>query len=338
MCASTGDETEYRVPRDEQEMKDLIEKLDVKLLRWADIPFSSIEEELRAIDDYEKEEGLAEANVWPKFLRGAAYEYWGQPQLALAQYAKTDQGAGLRQVPELWERRAYNSFKVGKIGHANAYFDVALRLFQDSCGNELHFVHWFYTNFQDYVPKWNGPPAAIQRGICKYCIGDVKEARENFIPEIFLKNDDVEHAILWLLACSAKVKKEDGLVITRDLKVVREALEYDIEWNPRLRLLIDLFFAHGEGFMSHVSDAEGKLADAIKGDESDDVTTFLYLALYHDAFTGDEEERDRALDTTIAIGSTAFPNDMENFLFCAAKNRLTAPPDAKATEITEHTS
>lgn len=295
-----------------------------KELKWAEIPFSSIEEELAAIDDYEKEESLPPSDPWPKFLRGAAYEYWGQPQLALAQYAKTGDSHGLKRVPELWERRAYNAFKIGNVEAANVSFEVALGLMSESTGNELHFAHWFHANFKDYLPKRNGPPAPVQRGIVKYCVGYPNDARSSFIPQIYIGVKDIEHPLLWFLACCGKLAGEEP-IRESDMDVIEKTLERDYEWDPRLRMLIDLYYAASKRVFGEVTDAETRLSEAIKGDEKDDITTYVYLALYHDAFTGEHDERDRALDMVSAIGIPRSTNDTENFLFHVAKNRIAIP-------------
>lgn len=319
---------------DEELHEDLIRSLEAKEMKWGEIPFKNIEEELAMIDDYEREEELNEDDAWPKFLRGAAYEYWGQPQLALAQYANTGHAGAFRRVPELWERRAYNAFKIGNVAAAHTYSEIALGLFYESAGNELHFVHWFHDNFKDHMPKWNGPPAPLQRGICKYCVGFPKEARTSFVPQIELIEKDMEHSLLWFLAAGSK-SSPNGVLIPPDARVARDALELDYEWNPRLRLLLKLFYAAAQGVYGEVTEAEQELSDAIKADERDDIATHVYMALYHDAFTKDTAERDRALDVVCAIGSTPSPRDTENFLFHVAKNRMTIPKDGANPVVPE---
>lgn len=303
-------------------------------MKWSDIPFRSIQQELDLIDEYEHEEEVGESDPWPKFLRGAAYEYWGQPHLALAQYAKTNSAGSLRRVPELWERRAYNAFKIGNVAAAHTYFEIALGLFYESAGNELHLVHWFYDNFKDHLPKWNGPPAPLQRGICKYCVGRAKESRTSFMPQIELRQEDMEHSLLWFLAAAVK-SAPDGIMASADARVVQEAVDRDFDWNPRLKMFTKLFHARARGIYGEVTEAELELSNAIKADEKDDVISHVYLALYHDAFTNETAERDRALDIVTAIGSTASPRDTENFLFHVAKNRIAVPEDGSNPEVPE---
>lgn len=322
-------------PKSDEELhKELVRSLEAKEMKWYEIPFKNIEQELALIDEYERKMELNKDDPWPKFLRAAAYEYWGQPQLALAQYAKTGHAGGLRRVPELWERRAYNAFKIGNVAAAHTYYEIALGLFYESAGNELHFVHWFHDHFKDHMPKWNGPPGPLQRGICKYCVGLPKEARTSFVPQIELHGKDMEHSLLWFLACAWK--SAPGGMIPADARVAREALERgDVEWNPRLRLLLKLFHAAAQGIYGEVTAAEQELSDAIKADEKDDIVSHVYMALYHDTFTKDTAERDRALDVVTAIGSTPSPRDTENFLFHVAKNRMTIPKDGANPEVPE---
>ncbi|CAN8073562.1 unnamed protein product [Agarophyton chilense] len=313
-----SDESAIEEQTDHQE---LARKLNPKELKWSEIPFESVQEELDAIDEYEREEGLEENAVWPKFLRGAAYEHWGLPQLALAQYAKVPQGTELSKVPQLWERKAYNSFKIGKVNEANAYCDIALTIYGQSVGNELHFAHWFHAKFQDFLPKWNGPHATVQRGICKYCAGMDKGARESLVTQIALEGSDLEHAILWFLAASVRMSS-DGVAPEWDLRMVRKALQADYEWDPRLRILIDLYMAHATGMFGDVAEVEQKLSEEIKMDECDDIVSKVYVALYHDAFTKDYAERDRVLEEVLALGCSKNQHDTENFLFFAVKNRF----------------
>eukprot|EP00171_Calliarthron_tuberculosum_P020733 IDg20733t1 len=150
----------------DKEMKEL----EGTALKWSEIDFPTIEDELRAIDEYVEAEEIPEGDCWPIFLRACAYEFRGQSQLALAQLSKIKSAAGMAKVPNLWERRAYNSFKVGNIAKASALFDVSLTIYSQALGNELHFSHWYETNFDAYKPRHNGPGFPVQRGICKYCV------------------------------------------------------------------------------------------------------------------------------------------------------------------------
>lgn len=295
-----------------------------KPLIWSEIPFSSIEEELAAIDEYEREEAPPENDPWPKFLRGAAYEHWGQPKLALAQYAKTVHASGFKKVPELWERRAYNAFKVGNVHSAHVYYELGLSLMNESTGNELHFVYWFYDNFKDYLPKWNGPPAAVQRGITKYCMGHIDDARSSFVPQVLMCNVGMEHPLLWFMASCAKSSRHQ-YATSADLKVIDRAMVHQHTWHPRLQHIVRLYVAAVRGVMDEVAEAETALSEAIKADQEDDISTYVYLALYHDAFTGDADEKNRALDIVQAIGKPTKTHDTENFLFHVAKNRIGVP-------------
>lgn len=322
-CTSSESSSDPTDPA-EDDKESLLQFLPPKELKWSEIPFTSIEAELAAIDEYEREEAPPPSDPWPKFLRAAAYEHWGHPKLALAQYAKTDGATGLQRVPELWERRAYNAFKVGKVETANIYFELALSLMNESTGNEMHFAHWFNANFKDYLPKRNGPPAPVQRGIVKYCVGYPNDARNSFVPQIYVNEKEVEHPLLWFLACCAKLAGEEPMRGV-DAIVVEKTLKRDYEWDPRLRMLVDLYYAAARRDFGEVTDAETKLSEAIKGDEKDGITTYVYLALYHDAFTEEYDERDRALDIVSAIGSPKSTNDTENYLFHVANNRLTIP-------------
>lgn len=322
-------------PQSDEELEaELQRRLAANSIKWADIPFRNIEHELALIEQYEREEEIEEGDPWPRFLRGAAYESWGQPQLALAQYAKTNDASGLRRVPEIWERRGYNSFKVGKVAAANTYFEIALTMYYESTGNQLHFTHWFYDNFKDHLPKWNGPPAPLQRAICQYCVGNVKDARSSLVPQIELMANDFQHSLLWFLAAAAR-HGPDGVMKAPDARVAFEALGKKYDWTPRLKMFLNLYHAAALGIYGDVSVAEQEVSDAIKTDEKDDVISHVYMALYHDAFTKDATERDRALDTVTALGGTASPRDTENFLFHAAKNRLTFSKKDSDSEVPE---
>eukprot|EP00178_Gracilaria_changii_P025056 TRINITY_DN762_c0_g1_i1.p1 TRINITY_DN762_c0_g1~~TRINITY_DN762_c0_g1_i1.p1 ORF type:complete len:386 (+),score=68.89 TRINITY_DN762_c0_g1_i1:108-1265(+) len=323
LSASDEAPPDESLTEEEKEHQKLIKELEPKELKWSEIDFEGIQAELDAIDEYERHEDLSDEDLWPKFLRGAAYEHWGQPQLALAQYSKIPAGTQLSKVPQLWERKAYNSFKLGKVGEANAYCDIALTIYGQSVGNELHFAHWFQTHFEDYIPKWNGPHANIQRGICKYCVGSYKGTRESLVSQIALEEEHLEHAILWFLAASVKTAT-DGVALECDLKMVRKALNAERDFDPRLRLFIDLYMAHATGVFEDVAQIEERLSNEIKNDGLDDVVSKVYIALYHDAFTNDQAECDRAMDEVVALGSTRNQHDVENFFFFVAKNRLSS--------------
>lgn len=61
------------------------------------------------------------------------------------------------------------------------------------------------------------------------------------------------------------------------------------------------------------------------------------MALYHDAFTMDVLERDRALDILQAIACPPLTHGVENFMFYAAKHRLSVPPDGADPDMHEQT-
>lgn len=307
-------------------------------MKWSEIPFQNIQEELEAIDKYEKTEKLPEHDPWPKFLRGAAYECWGQPKLALAQYALTKHAGGLRQVPEIWERRAYNVFKIGEVIAANLYFDVASRISNEADGNYLHFLHWFYDNFDNFLPKRNGPPAPVQNAICKYCIGKLKETREILAAQIATAVTGVEHSLLWMMAASYRLSPDKGLPES-DIRLFNIALKECSQWDSRLSLLVLLFSNAAQKKSEEQKKYYNQIINEIatKG-MHDDVYFQTYLALYHDAFTRDSKKRDEFLDSVCALEGTSSPNDVENFLYHTAKNRLSIPPDASMHEIPEPVS
>lgn len=316
------------------------EKNKLNLLKWSEIDFANIQEELDAIDDYERTEALPEDDPWPKFLRGAAYEHWGQPQLALAQYALTKHAEGLRLVPDIWERRAYNAFKMGEVKASNAYFDLAALVSGDATGNELHFSHWFYENFANFVPKNNGPPVPIQRGICKYCMGQFFRGRESLVAHIAIDGPHIAHATLWLLAMSYRSASDSSIgdikIPASDFEICEPVLKQNAaDSEDNLRLLLNLYgtFVQGDGTCNvHY----GNIIEIIEADAPHvSVVLYVYLALYHDAFTRDLDQRDKFLDKVCSLSGTKSPNDVENFLYHVGRNRLTIPPDCKITDVPE---
>lgn len=316
------------------------EKNKLNLLKWSEIDFTDIQEELRAIDEYEQKEELPEDDPWPKFLRGAAYEHWGQPQLALAQYALTKHAEGLRLVPDIWERRAYNAFKIGEVMASNAYFEMASIIAGDASGNELHFSHWFHENFENFVPKNNGPPVAIQRGICKYCMGQFVRGRESLAAHIAVSGPCLAHAVLWLLAVSYRSVSNLGIGEVRipksDFGLCEPIIQQNAVDSDNLHLMLNLYGS----VVQHDTEQRDNCYDAlIKVVEAEaphiNIILHVYLALYHDAFTRDLEQRDIFLDKICSLSSTKSPNDVENFLYHAGKNRLAVPPDYKITDLPE---
>lgn len=308
------------------EYDDLISDRQPKLLKWSEIPFTSVTEELNAIDEYVKEEDIPDDDAWPKFLRGAAYEYWGQPKLALAQLGKIQHAAGLMRVPNLWERRAYNSFKVGDLAAANAYFDVALRTHLEALGNELHFSHWFNTNFADYVPKRNGPSSAIQRGVCKYCVGMYSEARQGLVSGLATKALGSRHGVLWLIASAARASGSP-LMPNADKPIVKpwvESSSKDEVLTSLLQLFVDTTSLDRppiDGLLKSLeSDARSLEAD------DDALTICIYLALYYDSLRKNDAKRDLWLDQVHRMQGPSSQTDTLNYVYYAALYRLGAAP------------
>lgn len=303
--------------------------------KWRDISFKTIQEELDAIDEYVKAEKLPDDDPWPIFLRGAAYEYWGQPSLALAQYALTKNAGGLRLIADVWERRAYNAFKMGEVIAANLYFEKARALNKDAEGNLLHITHWFQENFADFIPKQNGPVPVIQHAICKYCIGKLHFTRELLVGPIAIKAKGVEHALLFMMATCYRLQPDKGLSKS-DIELCDVVLKSNRDWDQRLGLLILLFCTAGQQ-QKEKQDEFFKQISRIIDDESPhiDITTHTYMALYHDAFTRDVAKRDEHLDKVSGLSGSIRSYDTENYLFHVAKNRLSTRADAKMTSIPE---
>ena len=334
-CSQLNENEDQNV--DDVDMKALIEEVSPRELKWSEIEFKEIKEELAAIDELAREEDLPDDDPWPQFLRGAAYEHWGQSKLALAQYSLTNTAVGLRRVPELWERRAYNAFKIGDVGASNAYFDIAMTLLDESVGNELHFVHWFYDNFKNYVPKRNGPPAPLQRAICKYCLAKPREARYGLVSQIAMRGKDLEHSILWLLATTKRFSIKNQFP-SSDLDYALNATQMEFDWNDRMFTFIKLFLAAIKEEETEMISQMENLTQSIASDEKEDIITNFYFALYHDAFTNDVDEREKYLDKVIECNGSTSPNNIEDFLYHVAKNRLTAPPGSENTEVPETTA
>lgn len=322
-AGSAGEEQFKFAPEDENIARELKE-LEGTSMKWAEIPFTSVTEELNAIDEYVKEEEIEETDAWPQFLRGAAYEHWGQPRLALAQYSKIKYAGGLAKVPELWERRAYNSFKIGDMAGANAYFDVSLRLYTEAVGNELHFAHWFNRNFKDFLPKHNGPSSAVQRGICKYCVGMLGQARESFVAAITMREFGVQHAKLWLLASSARSSKEQTAKES-DLHVAGLRPREEEQYCDVLREVLTLYVAAGKGDQPACESALSKLeANAKESKSAEALLLSVYLALFHDAFTGNQEKRDTWVKRVREFDGPPSTSDTLNYVYHAAKNNFTS--------------
>jgi hypothetical protein len=312
--------------------EDFAELMPTTLL-WREIPFEGLEAELAAVDEYIAEENLDETDSWPRFLRAAAYEHWGRPSLALAQYETVNSAKGLRLIPELHLRKAYNAFKIGDVGQANVLHDVAQAISMSAVGNQLHFSYWFEQNFADFKPRHNGPPFSAQRGICKYCAGLVTDARTSLAPAVIGRSgssNDIVHSCLWFMAACARLAasptESPAAIPENDVKLVRSALESS-DVNADFARLTALF-------MGTVSLDEAEAAVKDGGDEYAMVYA-TYLALYHDAFTRNASKRDSWLDAALAAPRSSCTHDVDDFVYFAAKNRLSSPPVAKSPPVAE---
>jgi hypothetical protein len=318
--------------------EDEVRGLQVTTLRWREIPFKTMEEELAAIDEYVKEEELEDENPWARFLRGAAYEHWGRPSLAAAQYDLVRYAKGLRLVPDLWVRKAYNAFKLGDVGVADRFHDIASLIRSEALGNQMHFSFWFETEFADFKPRDNGPPQLVQNGICKYCCQKFSLARDVLCPALFARTarrEDLEHAALWLLAVSARMNSTIAVDATglpeNDVALARRALaEEGVPVSAALAPMAALFL---DATPPAVEVAERM---AMEGGEHA-LTRSFYMALYYDSMARDEAARDRWLDTVTALRAPECTHDTADFLFWTATNRLAVPPasapDLPALEV-----
>lgn len=303
-----------------------LQKLEGTKLKWAEIDFPTIQDELDAIDEYVAEEGIEEGDCWPIFLRACAYESRGQSQLAIAQFSMVLSAAGLSMVPNLWERRAYNTFKVGDLGKADALYDVSIRILTEAIGNELHFAHWFDDTFSDFLPRHNGPSFAIQRAVAKYCTADLPAARSALIPALIVRDTGAEHAVLWLIASELKPESLP-YGMRSDLRIIeewRDSEPHDYPNSDTLRLCLDIFLARAQNPDTDVSSLVDKLkyvtANAI--DVRDSTTALIYLALYYDAIDGDEASRDLYLDKIGQLPGSPSCTDSLDFVYHAARYRF----------------
>jgi hypothetical protein len=295
-------------------------------LKWREIPFGSLQEELDAIDDYVKEEEIQESDAWPRYLRGAAYEHWGQPALALAQYDTCYNSRGLRLVPEFWLRKAYNAFKTEQVAKAEIYHEKAREISINAVGNQLHFSFWFENNFKEFMPKHNGPSYSLQRGICLYTAGKMEMARTTLVPFMLHVTNtigDVDHGAMWFLAASRRARKTTELnaSVDKDVSLVSKILASPT-LNPALEPLVPLFLGNAD----HLEVAKNAaMEDMQDGDTA--MIRALYLALYFDAYTDDADSREEWLDRALAAPKNVSPASVSDFLYYAAKNRLTVGPN-----------
>lgn len=302
-----------------------MEVLEGTQLKWAEIDFPTVQDELRAIDEYMVAEEIDADDCWPMFLRACAYESRGSSTLALAQLSKIVHKAGIAKVPNLWERRAYNAFKTGDIGRANAFIDVGMGLCYDALGNHLHFSHWFDEHFADYLPRHNGPAYAFQRGICKYCVGELQEAREAIVGGVVTNLLGAEHAVLWLIATAA-MHSVDGTVTNVDWDVVTGwRVEHDRPAGSVLHACLELFTERAAGTDGTAADALEKVVAFAEGERGDDaLTACIYLALYYDAIARDVELRDAWLDKVGTFEGGSKPTDTLDFVYHAAKYKFSS--------------
>lgn len=323
MSSRKADEQKSDGPNVDKELKEL----HGTQLKWSEIDFPTVHDELRAIDEYVKQDNIPEGDAWPIFLRACAYESVGQSQLALAQLSKIYAAAGLAKVPNVWERRAYNTFKIGDVKKADAFFGVSETIHREALGNELHFSHWYEDNFVDFKPKHNGPAFSIQRGVCKYFIGSLDEATSYFVSPVILRSIGHEHAVLWMLASSAR-NSAIGKASVTDIGVIRNWRKSDTSAiSKSISLAIDLYClasSSEEVDTSELIESLSKIAESDSGDES--LVAAIYLALYYDSLSKDDEQRDQWLNLIADLPGGPLRTDSLDFMYHAAKLRYRAVP------------
>jgi hypothetical protein len=315
--------------RFEEELK----ALEPTTLRWCEIPFESLEEELSAIDEYAREEELEENNSWARFLRGAAYEHWGRASLASVQYDLVRYSKGLRLIPDLWMRKAYNCFKLGDVAVADRLHDIASLIQAEAIGNQMHFSFWFENEFKDFKPRHNGPPFAVQSAICKYSCEKFADARVSLcavlVPGLG-NHEDLEHAALWLLATSARINSTIAVDVTglprRDVDVAKKYLLGETQQVSEM--LAPLAALYLDGTPASVKETE----DIVKSGGEHGVTRAFYMALFYDSLTRNAGERDRWLDVLASMVPPKITHDTVDFLYWAGRNRITVPPGS-ASEL-----
>jgi hypothetical protein len=314
-CSSDGSDGSL----DESDPMNLL----AKPLKWREIPFGSLQEELDAIDVYVKEEEIQESDAWPRYLRGAAYEHWGQPALALAQYDTCYKSRGLRYVPEFWLRKAYNAFKTEQVAKAENYHKKAMEVSVNAVGNQLHFSFWFENNFADFMPKHNGPSFSLQRGICLYTAGKIESAKSTLVPFLLQSTTivgDLDHGAMWFLAASHRTRKAvtPNTSLERDVSLVSQILAGPT-LNPALKPLVPLFLGNSD----HLEVGKNAAMEEMQDGDTAMLRAF-YMALYFDAYTDDVDSREEWLDRALAAPKNFSPSSVSDFIYHAAKNRLTA--------------
>lgn len=281
--------------------------------------FASLEAELAAITEYKASEGLEDDNSWPIYLSGAAYEHWGRPRLASAQFDLLRHSKGIRLIPELWCRKAYNAFKVGDISYAERYHEIASLIRAEAVGNQMHFSFWFENTFKDFKPRPNGPPYFLQSAICKYCTGKFKKAYQVIRPSLVAGScgpRGMVLAALWLLAISARLNETanvDGLP-EADVAMARDAISAAGVVDDDLKPIVELFFNPG-------SQVAGP------GVEDGDVFQIRagFMALFNDSIARDEQKQKVWFDSVDVCRAPDCTHDDVDFMYWATKHRFLAP-------------
>lgn len=306
-----------------------LKALEPTTFRWSEIPFEGLEEELAAVDEYVREEELEEDDSWAVFLRGSAYEHWGRPSLATAQYELVRHAKGLRLIPELWLRKAYNSFKTGDVVLADRLHDIAELIQCEAVGNQMHFSFWFEKEFKNFKPRHNGPPFAVQTAVCKYSNKRFDEARMglcSLLCTMLDSQEDLEHAALWLLATSARINSTIAVDVNglpkNDVQLSEKALSGNLQpVTEALKPIAELFLSGSKAALE-------KAEEITSSGGEHGLVRALYMALYYDSLARDEEQRDRWLDVVGAMEPPAITHDSVDFMYWAGKNRLTIPPNS----------
>lgn len=301
--------------------------LEPTALKWSEIPFGSLEEELAAVDEYAREEELDDNDCWAIYLRGAAYEHWGRARLATAQYELVRHARGLRLIPELWLRKAYNSFKTGDVALADRLHDIAELIQGEAVGNQMHFSFWFETEFKNFKPRHNGPPFAVQEAIIKYSAEKFANARTSLcslLCTMLSSQEDLEHAGLWLIATSARLNStiavDVGGLPRNDVELAEKVLAGESQRvSEALAPMAELFLGSGKAAVDKAEEI------ASRGGEHALERAF-YMALYYDSLARDEKQRDRWLEVVGGMEPPAITHGNADFMYWTGKNRFTIPP------------
>mmetsp|Transcript_1758 Transcript_1758/g.5346 ORF Transcript_1758/g.5346 Transcript_1758/m.5346 type:complete len:274 (-) Transcript_1758:376-1197(-) len=147
-------------------------------------------EELELIQYWEDEGNRGKTDPWAAFLRGTVCARADYIEDAVTFFKKTQQ-LGFIKGYEPHYRLASVLFRAGEVATSATAWDVGLQEANEMVGNLLHFGHTFAEKYAQFLPIWDGPPRALQQGICYYCVERYRDAERVLAGDLLVGSKDI---------------------------------------------------------------------------------------------------------------------------------------------------